>query len=428
MTAKDNILKFLKWTKGALIMRTKFLPFLLAVLMLFSACNSKSDAAPESEQPGSKTDSKTSSGSSVNHNPNVPNGYRLAEDGEEPDAYINEDGSIVSDPYNDDGSIGPDLWGVIAESSFSDYGSDDDISDDWEGPGYMDNDGDGIITGREAGLKYFEYGGMDPDRQAYRLSCITQGINLSTPSQTKGSFPEIYNRVMRNIYDYYGNDCAISGKVNFIERTGYSTVMIVEIPLLTDTLYVIADVNTDIGVGKGDTITIFGTYEGPATYTETNEYGTETEKDTFRVGIMDYYLGDSMAEAKSEFLPGAPSLTEEEKSYWYRTYDSGFALTDNGVILRDGTLATYTVSQYAYDPEIGAYTLYFRYDDLADSYPENTYTILHLTYAHPHFFMESDETQALYNATYQTDHVSTDYPTRTHTTLDVYRWNVLDAY
>lgn len=408
-------------------MRIKFAPLLLAMLMLLSACGSTNDSPPESKTDPAAPDASDSVNTEVSdsRSPHVPKGYRLAENEEDPDAYINEEGSIISDPYDDSGNIDPDFWGVVADGPYNDEifdNLDESVDDSW------DRDGDGIITGREAGLRYFEYGCMDPDRQAYRLGCITGGINLSTVSQTKGSFPQIYSNVMRNIYNYYGNDCVISGKVDFIERTGYSTAMIVEIPLLTNNLYVIAEVNTDIGVIEGDTITVFGTYEGPATYTTTNEYGVVTEENTFKINIMDYYLGDAATEAKSEFMPGAPSLTDEEKAYWYRTYDSGFTLTDNGVILRDGTLATYTVLQYTYDPEIGAYALYFRYDDLADCYPPNSYTILHLTYTHPHFFMTSDEDHALYEAANQAGLSSAGYPTRTLTTMDTYCWYVLDAY
>lgn len=67
-------------------------------------------------------------------------------------------------------------------------------------PPYRDTDGDGIITGCELGLMYYDYGSMEPDRQEYRLSCITDGISLATSGRTKYSYLEICNDVIQNIY------------------------------------------------------------------------------------------------------------------------------------------------------------------------------------------------------------------------------------
>lgn len=268
---------------------------------------------------------------------------------------------------------------------------------------------------------YYNAGEMTPERQGYRLSCFSQGVNLSALGGN--GLVNTYTDAMRNVYDLIGADCVFTGQIDYVERTGFSTYMILKRDLVglgNSYVYITASVEDDLPVTQGDTITIFGTFNGPSTYTMTNQYGTVTEHNTFDISILDYYFGEadpvsvlhvrfSMGDEKSwarfqgdHLIPGAPTLTEEEAAYWYGTYESGVTLTENAVISPEDPISSlaeiakpYTVYSYAYDPEFGAYVLYFRYDDLAEHYPDSAYSILILTYERIDFFTDGNTQEEL---------------------------------
>lgn len=268
------------------------------------------------------------------------------------------------------------------------------VGEEFIDPSYRDADGDGIITGRELGLMYYDYGSMEPDRQAYRLSCITDGINLATSGWTRDSYLEIYNDVMRNIYSYDGKNCAILGEIIFVERTGMNTTLLIKNNLLVSNPNIIrAEAFTDIPVVKGDTITVFGIITGLATYTNTNEYGTVTECETFNVSIEDYFIGrDTDVASDTYYVDGLPILTDEEKAYWYKTYRCGITLTENSIV-KKGVEVPYTIYGYSYDQERGGYCLYIRYDEYEEAYQSDGYTLLYLTYEYPSFKTASSAIQ-----------------------------------
>ena len=234
---------------------------------------------------------------------------------------------------------------------------------------------------------------MTPKRQAYRLSCIQNGINLSTNGGGV-SFAQKYNDAMRNVYSLNGQDVVISGDVVYVDRQGFYTTILIQIPLLN--IVVSASADADIPVIKNDKITVFGWCNGPATYTKTNENGVVTEYSTFGIDIRDYYIGgsDPINDYKLKYLfeafpiehfrtdklvNGAPTLTDEEAAYWYGTYKSGITLSESSIVTKYGTYP-YTAYSYSCDDTTGAYVIRFRYTEIEDLYPEGEYSYLCLSY------------------------------------------------
>lgn len=253
--------------------------------------------------------------------------------------------------------------------------------------------------------KYFTYDTMTPERQAYRLSCIQNGINLST-NGGGSSFAQKYKDALRNVYNINGQNVVISGTVAYVDRQGYYTTLLIQIPL--QNIIVLASTDADIPVIKNDEITVFGWCNGPATYTKTNEYGVATDYSTFGISIRDYYIGgsnpinDYNLKHPFEAFPiehfgidklvnGAPTLTDEEAAYWYGTYESGITLSESIISIRIPTypysagsyayaIYPYTAYSYSYDDTTGAYVIRFRYTEIKDLYPENEYSFLCLSY------------------------------------------------
>lgn len=303
---------------------------------------------------------------------------------------------------------------------------DDQISegyDDWIDEGHGDPiDEDelaAILEAQEELLesltgKYFTYDTMTPKRQAYRLSCIQNGINLST-NGGGSSFTQRYNDAMRNVYSINGQDVVISGDVVYVDRQGFYTTILIQIPLLN--IIVSASTDADIPVIKNDEITVFGWCNGPATYTKTNENGVVTEYSTFGIDIRDYYIGgrDPINDYKLNYLfeafpiehfrtdklvNGAPTLTDEEAAYWYGTYKSGITLSESSIVTKYG-IYPYTAYSYSYDDTTGSYVIRFRYTEIENLYPEGEYSYLCLSYNSLSITTKESVSRYLYDALWE---------------------------
>lgn len=289
--------------------------------------------------------------------------------------------------------------GEMPTGFHEDYNENDILNDPDEPDNWISEDDLDAIKEAQEELrenfegKYYTYDTMTPERQAYRLSCIREGINLSTNGGV-GAFDQRYNDAMRNVYSLNGQDAVMSGTVIYVDRQGMYTSLLIQKPY--QNIIVAGYAEGDIPVIQNDEITIFGRCDGPTTYTNTNEYGVSTEHPTFGVEIRDYYMGgpDPILDYKLNYpfeefpiehfeidrlVEGMPPLTGEEAAYWYGTYKSGIALSQDAIDV-DGEVHPYTAYSYSYDDATGAYVIRFRYTEIADLYPENSYSYLCLSY------------------------------------------------
>lgn len=297
----------------------------------------------------------------------------------------------TSKPIPDSGEVPTDFH---EEDNENDIPNDPSGSGDWDSEDNLDAMKEAQEELRENFEgKFYTYGTMTPERQAYRLSCIQEGINLSTNGGV-GSFDQRYNDAMRNVYSLNGQDAVMSGTVICVDRQGMYTTLLIQKPY--QNIVVAAYAEGDIPVIQNDEITVFGRCDGPTTYTNTNEYGVSTEHPTFGIDIRDYYLGgcDPILDYKLDYpfeefpiehfgidclAEGTPSLTNEEAAYWYGTYKSGVALSEDVIDIK-GAAHPYTVYSYSYEETTGSYVIRFRYPEIDNLYPENAYSNLCLSY------------------------------------------------
>ena len=231
-------------------------------------------------------------------------------------------------------------------------------------------------TGRDFGLAYFDYDGMEPDRQAYRLGVCSDGVRINGMTDV--------NLIIRDISSYSGSDCYFTGTITWMNST--RTCALVR---FSDDAVIQVDATSALNVVQGDYITVFGMIVGRCTYNNTDIYGRVTTPDALEASIEDYFFGDMIFGGKIFDTPdgdimnnGTPEFTPEEKDYWFKTYKDGFILTENSIGYNDGQFnSPYTVYAYQHNQNTGGYRLFVRYDNSAGAYIDNGYNMIELDYS-----------------------------------------------
>ena len=237
----------------------------------------------------------------------------------------------------------------------------------------MDVDGDGEITAFESGIMYYNYGEMTNDRIVFRTQCF-DALDIA---RTGLDWNTSYADILRNVYSLSGTKTAITGTIDWIQRDGFSTYLLVKTNPGNN--IVSAYAYTDIPAIKGDSITIFGTIDGADTYTFTDAYGNVTQHDTFSVYIMDYFntnlsrYGYSQTSVPADAVQGSPVFLETEYDYWFDRMYGEWYFTLGSISEK-----AYEIYYYCYDPEASAYVLFTRYTDILDFYGPDDYTVITL--------------------------------------------------
>lgn len=302
---------------------------------------------------------------------------------------------------------------------------------------------DDIMSARDEMLETFDIrwyneAGMSEERQDFRLSCIKEGVNLAVTGSHGYNIDAIYNDALRNAYGLTGYNIAMSGQVDYVERTGLETVMLIKRGDLTNPFFIAARAYDDIPIIKGDWITVFGRISGIEQYSTTAANGETTWHDTIAMTVMDYYLGGTSSIyahasgdsytiwnlesiSESSFVDGEPSMFQAEKDYWfgtYRTYDHGhtITITEDAVIEEDGETHPYKICGYCKDSSTGCYVLRIRYTEIEDRYPEGGYTLLCLFYQKAEFDTPDEVIGQMHDGTTSDMRVLWDY--RLNTTVE----------
>lgn len=113
-----------------------------------------------------------------------------------------------------------------------------------------------IMNAREEMLenfdgKWYNEAEMSEGRQDFRFSCLKEGINLATFGSNGYRINAIYDDALRNAYDLTSYSIAMSGQVDYVERTGMETVMLIKRGDLVNPFIIVARAGDDIPVING---------------------------------------------------------------------------------------------------------------------------------------------------------------------------------
>ena len=230
---------------------------------------------------------------------------------------------------------------------------------------------------------------MDEDRFFYRISCLANFP--PDPYEVLSSFFVCanYEDILRNIYDYSGVSYGFDGTVELIERTGFSTELIIDVGSDGSQL-VSCSADTDIRAVTGDHIVVFGTlYPGSYYLTEAN--GSQRLVDCPGLDVRDYYVGvesqfKSGPNEKGQWdVDGTPNLPPRQQEYWFGNAE--YTNRDGrSVVLTETSINghPYTVHHHRYIEDAAELLLYFRFDEISQCYNEDSYTVLRLRFNEIH--------------------------------------------
>ena len=107
-----------------------------------------------------------------------------------------------------------------------------------------------IMNAREEMLenfdgKWYNEAGMSEGRQDFRFSCLKEGVNLATIGSNGYRINAIYDDALRNAYDLTSYSIAMSGQVDYVERTGMETVMLIKRGDLVNPFIIVARAGDD---------------------------------------------------------------------------------------------------------------------------------------------------------------------------------------
>lgn len=232
---------------------------------------------------------------------------------------------------------------------------------------------------------YYDRPDVDKDRFFYRLSCIA---NRPSNQNFTECYFTTYNDIMRNIYDYSGMLYGFYGSVDWVDRNGSSTALLVEVgtDFQENPLLISCAADTDIKVVSGDCISVFGTLY-PSSYVQTNSSGNQSTIDCPGLDIQDYWVGPEGAYTagwnQKGYLDieGAPDLPQWQTEYWFGNTEytnrdgKSIVMTESSI---DGH--PYTICRYIYFERPAKLVLYLRFDEVSQYYKDDQYTILELEY------------------------------------------------